>query len=105
MEQNCEKMGRRGSLYKAYPFKLWIVVALVYWGGLFFISQDFQAKAAGSKEQVVDILKLFAAVNHTKQINIGEFDKAILTFYNAPTLSEVAHTFHAKNWDYIKGHN
>jgi len=62
-------------------------------------------KAPISKEQVADILKLYAVVNHTKQINIGEFDKAILAYYDGPTLLEVAHTFHAKNWEYIKGHN
>lgn len=62
-------------------------------------------KATISKEQVADILKLFAVANHTKQVNIGEFDKAILAFYDAPTLSEVAHSFHAKDWEYIKGHN
>lgn len=62
-------------------------------------------KATISKEQVADILKLYAVVNHTKQINIGEFDKTILAYYNAPTLSEVAHSFHAKDWEYIKGHN
>ena len=62
-------------------------------------------KATISKEQVADILKLYAVVNHTKQINIGEFDKTILAFYNAPNLLEVAHSFHAKDWEYIKGHN
>jgi len=62
-------------------------------------------KATISKEQVADILKLYAVVNHTKQINIGEFDKTILAYYDAPTLSEVAHSFHAKDWEYIKGHN
>lgn len=62
-------------------------------------------KSTISKEQVVDILKLYAVVNHTKQINIGEFDKTILAYYNAPTLSEVAHSFHAKDWEYIKGPN
>lgn len=62
-------------------------------------------KTALSKEQVADVLKLYAVVNHTKQINIGDFDKAILAYYDAPQLSDVAHAFHAKNWEYIKGHN
>ena len=62
-------------------------------------------KATISKEQVADILKLYAVVNHTKQVNIGEFDKAILAFYDAPPLSDVANSFHAKDWEYIKGHN
>lgn len=62
-------------------------------------------KAIISKEQVADILKLYAVVKHTKQINILELDKTILAYYNAPTLSEVAHYFHANDWEYIKGHN
>ena len=60
-------------------------------------------KATISKEQVADILKLYAVVNHTKQINIGEFDKSILAYYNAPNLSDVANSFHTKDWEYIKG--
>lgn len=60
-------------------------------------------KAKISKAQVADILKLYAVVNHTKQINIGEFDKTILAYYDAPALSDVANTFHTKDWEYIKG--
>ena len=62
-------------------------------------------KATISNEQVADILKLYAVVNHTKQINIAEFEKAILAYYDAPNLSEVAHSFHSIDWEYIKGHN
>ena len=62
-------------------------------------------KASISKEQVADILKLYAVVTHTKQINIDGFEKAILAFYNTPTLSNVAHSFHTEDWEYIKGHN
>jgi hypothetical protein len=32
-------------------------------------------------EQVSDILKLYAAVKHTKQIDIQNIDKSILSFY------------------------
>lgn len=58
-----------------------------------------------TKEQVADILKLYAEVQHTKQVNIGEFNKAILAYYDAPNLSEVANTYHSKEWEYIKGIN
>ena len=54
-------------------------------------------------EQVSDILKLYAAVKHTKQIDIQNIDKSILSFYNFPELSAVAHNFHNTEWEYIKG--
>lgn len=60
-------------------------------------------KPTVTKQQVADILKLYAVVNHTKQVNIGEFDKTILAYYNAPLLSDVGNSFHARDWEYIKG--
>lgn len=61
------------------------------------------SKPTISAEQVADILELYALVNHTKQINLKNFDKAVLAFYNAPELSKVANKFHSERWEYIKG--
>ena len=60
-------------------------------------------KAKISEEQVADILKLFAIVNHTKQINLKALDKSIFAFYQIPDLSTVANHFHPTKWEYIKG--
>jgi hypothetical protein len=56
-----------------------------------------------SAEQVSDILKLYARVKHTKQVDIQNIDKSIFAFYNIPDLSTVAHQFHTTEWEYIKG--
>ncbi len=60
-------------------------------------------KAKISEEQVADILKLFAIVNHTKQINLKALDKSIFAYYQIPDLSTVANHFHPTKWEYIKG--
>lgn len=60
-------------------------------------------KSKLSAEQVSDILKLYATVKHTKQVDIQNIDKSIFAFYNIPDLSTVAHQFHTTEWEYIKG--
>ena len=54
-------------------------------------------------EQVLDILKLYATVKHTKQIDIQNIDKSIFTFYDIPNLRIVGDQFHNSEWEYIKG--
>lgn len=56
-----------------------------------------------NKEQVADILELYAVVNNSKQINLKDFDKTIFAFYNIPALTEVANEFHTDRWEYIRG--
>jgi hypothetical protein len=56
-----------------------------------------------SEEQVADILKLYALVTHTKQLNLKALDKSIFSFYQIPDLSKVANNFHTSHWEYIKG--
>jgi len=56
-----------------------------------------------SAEQVADIFQLYAAVNHTKQINLKEFDKTVFAYYNIPDLTEVANKYHTEKWEYIRG--
>ncbi len=53
--------------------------------------------------QVSDILKLYATVKHTKQIDIQNIDKSIFAFYDIPDLKSVASQFHNSEWEYIKG--
>jgi len=62
-------------------------------------------KISLSEEQVADILKLYAIVNNTKQINIGVMDKTIFAFYQIPDLSNIANNYHTSKWEYIKGIN
>lgn len=56
-----------------------------------------------SEEQVADILKLYAIINHTKQLNIGTMDKTIFAYYQIPDLSTIANNYHTSKWEYIKG--
>lgn len=56
-------------------------------------------------EQVGDILKLYAVVHHTKQVDIKHIDQSIFAFYNIPDLNEVANEYHTQEWEYIKGHD
>ncbi len=60
-------------------------------------------KSSLSEEQVADILKLYALVNHTKQLNLKALDNSIFAFYQIPDLSLVANHFHTSHWEYIKG--
>jgi len=60
-------------------------------------------KSTLSAEQVTDILKLYASVNNTKQVDIQNMDKSIFSFYNIPDLNSVANQFHNTEWEYIKG--
>jgi hypothetical protein len=60
-------------------------------------------KLSLSEEQVADILKLYAIVNHTKQLNIGAMDKTIFAYYQIPNLSTIANNYHTSKWEYIKG--
>lgn len=60
-------------------------------------------KSPLSEEQVADILKLYALVTHTKQLNLKAIDKSIFSFYQIPDLSSVANNFHTIYWEYIKG--
>ncbi|MCF6241779.1 MAG: hypothetical protein L3J74_10595 [Bacteroidales bacterium] len=54
-------------------------------------------------EQVADIFKLYAVVNHTKQINLKDFDKTVFAYYNTPDLTEAANKYHTEKWEYIRG--
>jgi hypothetical protein len=56
-----------------------------------------------SPEQVKEILKLYAATNHTKQIDIQNIDKTIFAYYQQPNLDKVANLYHSSEWEYIKG--
>jgi hypothetical protein len=56
-----------------------------------------------SIEQVADIFRLFAVVNHTKQINLKDFDKTVFAYYNIPEFTEVANKYHTEKWEYIRG--
>lgn len=60
-------------------------------------------KTTLTTEQVSDILKLYAEVKHTKQIDIINIDKSIFSYYNIPELDIVAGEFHTSKWEYIKG--
>jgi hypothetical protein len=60
-------------------------------------------KSILTSEQVSDILKLYATVKHTKQVDIQNIDKSIFAYYTIPELSAVAHQFHTTEWEYIKG--
>lgn len=62
-------------------------------------------KTSLSPEQVADILKLYAVVNHTKQIDLRHIDKSIFAYYNIPDLTLIANQFHTTTWEYIKGIN
>jgi len=62
-------------------------------------------KSTLTPEQVADILKLYAIVNHTKQIDLLNIDKSIFAYYSIPELSKVANQFHLDKWEYIKGAN
>jgi len=39
----------------------------------------------------------------SKKIKICGIDKAIVAFYVSHARSDVANTFHAKEWEYVKG--
>ena len=54
-------------------------------------------------DQISDILKLYASVNNTKQVDIHNLDRSIFAYYNIPDLNAVANQFHASKWEYIKG--
>lgn len=56
-----------------------------------------------SAEQVSDILKLYAVTNHTKQVDIQNFDKSIFAYYQLPDLNTVANKYNTVDWEYIKG--
>jgi hypothetical protein len=60
-------------------------------------------KSTLSAEQITDILKLYASVNNTKQVDIQNIDKSIFSFYNIPDLNRIASQFHNTEWEYIKG--
>ena len=60
-------------------------------------------KTVLSNEQVSDIFKLYAVVNHTKQVDIQNLDKSIFAYYSVPDLNHVANEFHTQEWEYIKG--
>ena len=60
-------------------------------------------KTTLSSGQIADILELFAVVNHTKQINIRNFDKTIFAYYNISDLTKVANKYHTDKWEYIRG--
>lgn len=60
-------------------------------------------KAELSAEQVSDILKLYAIVHHTKQVDIQHIDKSIFAYYAVPDLNQVANEYHTHEWEYIKG--
>ena len=60
-------------------------------------------KSKLTAEQVSDILKLYAKVKHTKQVDIQNIDKSIFFYYNIPSLSSVAVEFHTTQWEYIRG--
>ncbi|MDM8523968.1 hypothetical protein QUF80_11425 [Desulfococcaceae bacterium HSG8] len=62
-------------------------------------------KTALSREQVKFILKLYADINHTRQIDIKNFDKFIFGYYQQPVLSKVALAFHNQEWEYIRDMN
>lgn len=62
-------------------------------------------KSQLSEEQVKDILKLYALSNHTEQIDIVNFDSAIFSFYEVPSLESIAGKYHSKEWEYIRGVN
>ena len=61
------------------------------------------SKVSLLEEQVADILKLYAIVTHTKQLNIGAMDKTIFAYYQIPNLSSIANQYHSSKWEYIKG--
>lgn len=61
------------------------------------------SKVSLLEEQVADILKLYAIVTHTKQLNIGAMDKTIFAYYKIPDLSSIANQYHTSKWEYIKG--
>jgi hypothetical protein len=61
------------------------------------------SKVSLLEEQVADILKLYAIVTHTKQLNIGAMDKTIFAYYQIPDLSSIANQYHTSKWEYIKG--
>jgi hypothetical protein len=56
-----------------------------------------------SKEQVKDILLLYAVSNHTKQIDLKHIDKSLFTYFKIPSLSDIANTYHIDEWEYIRG--
>ena len=56
-----------------------------------------------SIEQVKDILLLYAESNHTKQIDLKNIDKSLFAYYKTPSLSDMANSFHTKEWEYIRG--
>jgi len=56
-------------------------------------------------EQVKYILKLYAAAQHSAQIDILNFDSAVFAYYQAPDLHQVALTYHNQEWEYIRGIN
>ena len=60
-------------------------------------------KQAISAEQVADMLKLYAIINNTKQIDILNIDKSFLSFYKAPKLTEIAKKFHTDRWEFVNG--
>ena len=56
-----------------------------------------------SSEQIADILELYAVVNHTKQINLKNFDNTIFSYYNISDLTVIANKYHTDKWEYIRG--
>lgn len=56
-----------------------------------------------SIEQVKDILLLYGVSNHTKQIDLKHIDKSLFAYYKIPSLSNIANTYHTKEWEYIRG--
>src|SRR5882672_8448586 len=54
-----------------------------------------------TSEQVSDILKLYAIVKHTKQVDIQNIDKSIFAYYNIPNLTKIASQLHTIDWEYI----
>ena len=62
-------------------------------------------KTTLSAEQVSDIIYLYAAVNHTKQVDIHNIDKTIFSYYDIPSLNIVANQYHNLKWEYIAGIN
>lgn len=58
-----------------------------------------------SPEQVRDILKLYAIVNNTKQIDLLHLDTVFFTYYSTLVLSDVASQYHPTEWEYIHGIN
>jgi len=62
-------------------------------------------QTALNPDQVKFILKLYANSQHTRQIDIKNFDKLIFAYYQLPALNKVALAFHNQEWEYIKGVN